>query len=319
VLQRDDLARISVLNSISRAWAEDHDGARAAFIEALVVAPDLDWDPRFPPDLQELFTGGIRAAERAPAAQLDVAPQVGRGAALWLDGAQVAGEGGTTTIKAGRHLLQWHLEDDTFATHVLSVQGGDRLTVLSRDDLAAAALSGSGGEVVLARARGELQDLAAATGADVIYLAQLGEADLLHRFDVASGAWKTSDPALLAKQVQRHRLRKSGSALMVAGAAAVGVGAALGVTGYVLANDLIQDTEGFESMEDYTPANEQYHGFRAQAYIGYGLAGAGVAAFATGTTLHLVGKRSVYSVRGGAQPTARLTLTPSSVGLAVRF
>lgn len=319
-LPREDLARIWFLQGVGRAYAGQDEAARQDFQRGLVVAPALAWDERFPPGPQALFREAIDRARMAPSASLSVEPRVGEGATLWLDGMELPAGGGQLTVAEGRHLFQWQLEDGGFTTRVVEVGAGDAMRAIGRGDVAASALDGGGTPEARERAAGALREVAASLGVETVYLAQLGEVDLLHRFDPGTGAWSVADEGSVALRTRARHYRTAGQGLLFPGLVLLAAGTALGISGYVISGDLADEEPGIHNQEEYAQKETRYRNARTQAYVGYTLAGVGAAAVGVGIPLTAAGGRLERSLGAGTPtPSVDLLLSPSGFALTIQI
>lgn len=315
-----DLAQISFLEGIGLSYAGEDDAAREAFRQALLVSPELDWEPRFPPGPELLFRQAIQAALRTPSAQLEVAAQVGDLATLWVDGVEFGPDGGTAPLAEGRHLVQWRTGAGGFGTRWLEVVSGTVIAVYSRDDVARAAVTGEGRSGSLDRARGALIRLAEQTGVDRIHLAEFSAVDLLHVFEPADGAWERTDAGVVARRVRARRQQDAGKGILVGGGALALAGGVVTLTGYVRARQLLGESEDIISPDMYAEKSDQYASARTQTNIGLAMTGAGLAAAAISIPL-LKGNQGRTSDRQVqvADVVTSLHVTPGGIGLSGQF
>jgi len=312
VLPREDLARISFLHGVGLAYVGEFDEARERFRRALIVYPNLTWDPRFSPALEEVFTEAVHAALRSASVPLQVEARVGEVATLWIDGLEVPAGGGPQTLAEGLHLLQWQLSSGAFVTRAMVIDAADRLALVSREDIARAVLTGQGSELVLEMAAEALRQMAAGAGEGAVFLADLQSIDLLHRFEPASGTWALTDPGAVELRLRQRRLATAGGVTLVAGGITLAVGAVMGIAGYGAANGLLDDVTEIETTAEADNKARQYQQNRNAAYVGYVLVGVGGAAVAAGVPLTIAGTRS-------GKPDARVVFTPASITLTGSF
>ncbi len=319
-LPREELARIWFLQGVGRAYAGQEEAAREDFRRALVVSPALAWDERFPPGPQTLFREAVDRARMAPSAALSVEPRVGESATLWLDGMALPAGGGELTVAEGRHLFQWQLADGGFTTTVVEVGAGDALRIMSRGDVAAAALDGSGCPEARERAVSVLREAAATAGVETVYLAHLGEVDLLHRFEPGTGEWSVADEGSVALRTRARQYRTAGQGLLFPGLVLLAAGTAMGISGYVITGDLAEEAPGIHNQEEYDQKETRYLNARTQAYVGYALAGVGAAAVAIGIPLTATGRRLDRSPGAGkSKASVDLHLSPSGFALSIQL
>jgi hypothetical protein len=318
VLPRDELARIAFLEGVALAYADRTDEARESFRRALVVAPELPWEPRFPPATEALFREAASEALASRAAPLTVSPIALAEATLWIDGAEFPSGGGETELAEGDHLLQWRLADGSFATRALRVVAGQAISARSRADAIHAAVTGQGPPAELERAAAALARCAGDEGVDEIYLAELASVDRIHRFDVTDGRWELADEATVARRLEDHRIRRAGRITGVVGAIAATTGALLGGLGDARARQLLDEAPLHQSPEEFANADRRYRAARSQAILGWTLLGAGGATCAIGIVLTSRGST------GPDGPTAtatgiRLQLRPTGLALSGSF
>ena len=320
VLPRDEIARISFLEGVGLAYFDQTDEARQSFRRALVVAPALQWDERFPPKARAVFNEAVYEAQHSPTAAIVVEPLVGTTASVWLDGDLYPTGGGSATLVQGRHLIQWQVEGGGFGTVVVSVAEGDELSVISRDDIVSSAVSGRGSHSVRVEAVAALQRLAAETSREAIYLAELGDVDLLNRFDPAGGTWEVSDQGMVLRRVRGKRMTVAGQVSLIAGGVLAATGMAIGISGYLRGNGLQEEEGSVQGAAEWEDLEQQYQGARQQAGVGFVLLGAGSAGMAIGVPLLVRGTRDAgRSTWTDDESAARLRLAPTSVGFSVRF
>lgn len=320
VLPRQELAWISFLEGLGHAFMGEEAEARESFRQALVVAPALEWDSRFPPESKAIFDEAIRDALRTPTVPLEVEPRLGALAELWIDGEPFPTGGGISHLAAGRHLLQWRDGDGGFGTRVMGVEEGDRLTVSSRLDVSAAVISGRGSEASRGQAIRTLQTLAEEAANTPLYLVELGEVDLLHRFDPATGRWEHTDSGAVARRVIHQRTRRIGQVSIVTGGVVAAIGAVVGTIGYVNAKNLYDNAYQVGSQQQYSQDASQYQRDRTQSQVGFLMTGIGGTAIAIGIPLAATGSRG-DRVTGNESVAvrARLHLAPSACSISVRF
>ena len=318
VLPREDLARISYLHGVGLAYVGDLDEARERYRRALIVYPNLTWDPRFPPGLEKVFGEAVHDALRSESAPLQVEARVGEVATLWIDGLQVPAGGGPQTLAEGLHLLQWRLRNGEFVTHAVVIGGSDKLALVSREDIAHAALTGQGNDLALETAVGALRRTVAGSGGQAVFLADLQSVDLLHRFEPDSGAWALTDPGSVALRLRHRRLATAGGVTLVAGGLAMAVGTVMGIAGYSEANGLLDDVAEIHTVDEADNKTRQYQANRKAAYAGYTLVGIGGAAVAVGVPLLIAG-----TGKGKKQATstqaARVVVTPAAITISGSF
>ena len=322
VLSRDELARIAFLEGVALAYDGRDDDARDTFRRALVVAPELPWETRFPPGPESLFREAASEALSTASAPLTVSGAVLLEVSLWLDGAPV-GQGGETQLAVGRHLLQWRLADGEFGTRVLQVGPDDELAVRGRADVARAAIQGLGDDDQLTRAAEVLTRAARGEGVDEVWLVQLGEpgeVDLVHRFDVEEQRWELADEGSVARRVRAHELRRGGRITGLVGGLTAAAGAVIGTLGHVRATELLSVADTHQSPGEYSNAERQYSLARGQAIAGWTLFGLGSAAAVTGAVLTARGNRA-GEVGSQGEPAVEIGLlvSPGALGLRGTF
>ena len=290
-----DLAQISFLEGIGLAYAGEDAAAREAFRQALLVRPDLDWEARFPPGPELLFRQAIQAALRTPSAQLEVAPQVGQGATLWVDGVEFARGGGSATLAEGKHLVQWRTEGGSFGTRWLEVGREARVSVYSRADVERTAITGDGQEACRECARQALTSLAAEVGTDRVYLAQLAAVDMLHVFEPETGQWELTDEGAVARRVRVRRQHEAGRGVLIGGGVVALGGAVVAIAGYARGRALHDEAGDIVSSDMYDEKASQYANARVQTSVGLTLAGLGVVAAAISIPLLTAGKKDAAS------------------------
>ncbi len=317
VLPRDELARIAFLEGVALAYADRPDDARESFRRALVVAPELPWEPRFPPATEALFREAASLALASESAPLWVSPLALTGATLWIDGAGFP-TGGETALAVGDHLVQWRLADGSFSTRAVRVIAGQAMATRSRADTLDAVVRGQGPAAELTRAAAALTALAQGEGVDEIFLAELGEVDRIHRFDAAAGRWELADEATVARRLQDHRRGRAGRRAALAAGAAAATGGILAGTGYARAQPLLLDAETHQSQEEYDNAERRYQAARTQTILGWSLLGAGGAALAVGIALNSRGAGEELS-SAPSNPAVELRLSPGGLMLRGSF
>lgn len=318
VLPRDELARIAFLDGVAWAYDGHDDDARESFRRALLVAPELSWEPRFPPDPESLFREAAMEALRSPTTELHVSPVALGGATLWVDGVAYPSAGGDTTLAVGEHLVQWQLEDGTFATRVLAVSGDQPLRVRSKGDVAVTILRGADSAASMELATASLIRAAEDAGVGEVYLAELGEVDRIHRFVVAEERWELADEGTVARRLRDHRTRRSGRIALLAGGLTASAGLLLGGLGHARAQQLLAEAPSHQSTEEFQNASKRYANNRTQAVIGFGLAGLGGAAATAGLVITTRGGGSP-GIGAGPPPGIQLQLAPGSLGLRGTF
>jgi len=317
VLPRSEIGRISYLKGIVLAYAERPDEAREAFRRALVVSPELDWDPAFPPEPEQLFVQAIQDALRTPGAPLVVEPGLARFAELWVDSEPFASGGGTISLAEGRHVLQWRMAGGGFHTRVIAVEGGQQVTAFGRADVAAAALGGPSSEVVRQRAAEALGALVTSGEAADIYLAELGAVDLLHRFDHVTATWDLTDHGALTQRLKQRRRTEVGRGLLLAGGITSAVGAAVGLSGYAVAQQLYNGREDLMSAEEFDETSVEYGNARAQAAVGLAIAGIGSGVMLA--SIPFLERPGTAESPAKPNPIATLHVTATGLSLDGRF
>ena len=320
VLPRDEIARISFLEGVGLAYFDQTAEARQSFRRALVVAPALQWDERFPPKARAVFNEAVYEAQHSPTAAIVVESLVGTTASVWLDGDLYSSGGGSATLVQGRHLIQWQVEGGGFGTVVVSVVEGDELSVISRSDIVSSAVSGRGSTAVLVEAAAALQRLAAETSREVLFLAELGDVDLLNRFEPTSGTWEVSDQGMVLKRVRGKRMTTAGQVSMIAGGVLAATGMAIGISGYLRGKGLREEEGSVQGAAEWEDLEQQYQGARQQAGAGFVVAGVGGAGMAIGIPLLVQGARDAgRSTWTDDDFDARLEIAPTGVEFSVRF
>jgi len=314
VLPREELGRIGYLKGVVLALGDRDAEAREAFRRALVVFPELDWDPRFPPAPEQLFVQAIQLALRSPSAGFAVGSRLDRDAALWLNGERVPPGGGTSSLAEGRHLLQWEAADGGFHTRVIAVRADRDVTVSGRHDVLQAAVTGHGTPAILDRATRALEELAALEGDQGLYLAQLGDVDLLHRFD--EGGWHLTDHGTVARRLQLKRRADAGRGVLVAGGILTAVGAAIGISGYAVAQGLLDERPDLLDGDQHDANAAEYGDARGQAIVGLTMAGVGGGAMLA--SIPILASSRDRSTKAAVE-SASLTLSPSGVVLTAEF
>ena len=320
VLPRGELVQIGFLEGIGHAYLGEEELARESFRRALVVSPTLAWDERYPPDYGYIFDHAIRDALLTAVAEIEIGSRVNEAAALWIDGEPFPAGGVVSTLAVGTHLLQWKLHEGGFHTRAVRVEEDQRLTVISRGDVADAAITGQGSEAARALAERALRDAAAATGVTRVHLAELGDVDLLHRFDADTGQRTLTDEGMLTQRLASRRLTTAGGISMGAAGVLGGVGTVLALHGYTNASDLLNDAEDVGSEGQFDEMDLQYGAYRREAILGCVILGAGGVALATGIPMVTAGarakRRSTPTVAGKPVP---ISIVPGPMGLLVRF
>ena len=246
---------------------------------------------------------------------LAVEQDAGRTATIWLDGEPLAGG---STLAVGRHLLQWQVPGEGLGTRLLDVREGDSLTVMGRGDVLAAAIAGHGSAAARQRASEALRALATAVDRPEVYLAELGEVDLLHRFDVAEGRWELSDRGTVALRQRKRRSTEGGIVALTAGAATTAVGLMVGVTGSQQAQGELDGAGNIESDREFDDASRRYEEGRSQAYLGLTIGAVGCAVMVTGIPLLISGRRD-DSPASESTVRVRPVVTPWGFGLSGTF
>ncbi len=316
VLPREELARISYLQGVGLSYVGELDEARERYRRALVVYPNLSWDSRFPPGLEEVFTDAIHEALKSRSVTILVEPMVGGSADLWVDGQEMPTVGGVLSLAEGLHLLQWQLDSGEFVTRAAMLAQGDSLTLISRDDVAEAALTGQGREVTVEMATDAMRRFVESSNGQQLYLADLRDVDLLHRFGAEEGVWSLSDPGAVALRQRKRRLATAGSVSLIAGCAMMAIGATMGAVGYHEAHDLLDDMPMIQSQDEADLKSSRYFTNRGVAYAGYTLVGIGGASVAVGIPLTVAGAREGKRAPGEA---ARLMISPMSLTVTGQF
>ena len=313
VLPREDLARIAFLEGVAWAYDGEADRARESFRRALLVAPELSWEPRFPPDPESLFREAAKEALRSPTTALSVSPVALESATLWVDGVAYPAAGGDTTVAVGEHLVQWELRDGTFATRVVRASAETPVRVRSRGDVAAAVLGGTGSVDAMERATDSLVRAADEAGVTEVYLAELGKVDRIHRFVVTDGRWELADEGTVARRIKDRRIRRSGRIALLVGGVAAGTGLILGGLGHARAQQLWDEQYSHQSQDEFLAASGRYSNSRVQAIVGWSLAALGGATAVTGIVLATGSPRSP-GVGDPAAAALRMEFAPGSLG-----
>jgi len=291
VLPREELARIGFLDGVARAYADDEDGARSRYREALGISPELSWDGRFAPRYEPTFTQAYQDALRAAKGRIAVSPRLGQTAVLWVDGQEFSVEGGTATLAAGSHLLQWRSERSGFETQLIRIEADEELSLSSPFDVAQAAVSGAGSAPLHKLAEAALAAFGEAEQVDEVYLVEFGGVDLLHRFVVATGAWELADEGLAVRRLRARTQRTAGTVSIIAGSVLAATGTVMGIVGYREALTTHGEAEQCKTTETYNNLVEQYANQRAVTYAGIGIGVVGGAAVLFGIPLRTTADR----------------------------
>lgn len=322
VLEREQLTQIYYLRGVALTHAGRTDEARESFRQALVMKPVLRAGDDAGPTMKTVFDEALREAFSAVSQDqnTDIRAGVGDAAQLHIDGEPRGA--GKINLAQGHHLVQWQILNGEFVTRMVVMGPEATLTILSSFDVADAAVSGEGSAVALELAAQELHRLAGESGVDAVYLAQLGDVDLLHRFEVATREWAITDHGAVATKLKRRKLATAGGVALVGGSLAVVAGTVMGIAGYTQA-DKLQSDENLSNIDDADEAADAeaaYYRNRNLAYVGYVTAGAGGAALAIGIPLTIAGKRQPSgSARRDAPLAPVLSIAPMGVALTGSF
>lgn len=317
VLERPQLARITFLQGVALAYSGATDEARESFRKALVVSPELEWDPAFPPDAKELFTEAIQLALRTTTIELTVAPGLGDGADLWIDGVQFSDSGGVTTVAVGRHLFQWDSGDTGFATRVVDVVEGENLTLYGRKDVMTAALRGSGSDLTVEQAVEQLSALAAGDEFGGLYIAELGEVDLLHRFEHTEKSWELTDQGLVSRRSRARGLSTAGTVTLITGGVMTVVGSLVGVLSYREAMELYDEGETCTNTGEYAILVRDYEKAHSRTYMGVTIAGVGGAALIAGIPMKVSAAKARRPNVSASAADSTVHLHPGPMSLAI--
>lgn len=172
--------------------AGDKDAAGAAFTAATSVDPDRDFDARYPPEIEALYseahegrftTGGVRMRLQDPD---------GVAAELRVDG-RTFDRKKPALLAAGDHLLQYRAQDGTFTSLGLQVSGEGEAVVQATVAVAGAILEPGKDEASMAFALEALAELAEARRAGDVVIAVLDGSKRTFRYDPAQGTLGDGD------------------------------------------------------------------------------------------------------------------------------
>ncbi len=230
------------------------DAARAAFAQALIFNPDLQWDPGLSPDGAPPFQAARDAHRAAVPGRLSLRPPAD--GPLRLDGRPVDGE--LPPLAPGRHVLE--VDGQALA---FPIEAGQDLRLLRP---------------------------AAVAGADLPGLAR-GDADLALMADQAlpplSPAWAVIERQVYARPaagatwdpVRGGKARPLEGALRWSGVGLMGAGAVLGLTGRVLAVGAAEDAALTADRDDYSALAGRYSAGTGMYVGGLTMLGLGAASF----------------------------------------
>lgn len=259
---------------------------------------------------------GAPVEDLAAAIPFRVAPWTAADASLWLDGVILPSSGYETHLTEGGHLLQYRQHTGEFETFALFLEDGDEILVYGRNDAAHAAISGRGDDILLDHAAQALGQLSENTGASEIYLVELdpSHADLVHRYDPASSHWSLCTPELREKRIRAGRQRTFGIGMLLTGSVFAAFGSVLGVDGHLEVRTLYADADNIPNTDVFIERSGDYDDAMEQSFVGFVIAGVGLAAVSVSIPLIHSGRRAALD--SGEETTAEgpsVTLMPLGV------
>lgn len=114
--------------------------ARTKFRAAVGVAPEREFDPRYPPELASLYATA-RQNLTGDRLELSLLDPHGEMEAAWLDGITAEMDGEALGLAPGDHLLQIRLNDGEFMSLKVAVEGEGQALVISRRFMESALLA----------------------------------------------------------------------------------------------------------------------------------------------------------------------------------
>jgi hypothetical protein len=170
----------------------DKDAAGAAFTAAASVDPDRDFDARYPPEIETLYSEAHSGRFTTGSVRLRLQDPDQIATELRVDGRNFDRKK-PALLAAGDHLLQYRTGDDAFISMGLHVSGEGEAVVQSSADVAGAILAPGRDEASMAFARAALAELATARRAGNVVVAVLDDSKRTFRYDPAEGTFEGED------------------------------------------------------------------------------------------------------------------------------
>lgn len=167
----------------------DRDGARAAFSAAASVDPDRDFDARYPPEIEELYTEAHAGRTTSGGVRLYLQDPSGEAEKLQVD-ARHFDDKKPALLAVGDHLLQYQAADGALSSLGLRVSTEGTAVALSGDAVSAAVLDPGRDEASMALALQALEDLSKARRAGDVVVAVLDSSRRTFRYDPEEGRFE---------------------------------------------------------------------------------------------------------------------------------
>lgn len=172
--------------------AGDKDAAGAAFTAAASVDPDRDFDARYPPEIEALYSDAHSGRLTAGGVRMRLQDPDHVATELRVDGRNFDRKK-PALLAAGDHLLQYRTEDGTFISMGLHVSGEGEAVVQSSLAVADAILAPGRDEASMAFALEALAELAAARRAGNVVVAVLDGSKRTFRYDPENNTFEGDD------------------------------------------------------------------------------------------------------------------------------
>jgi len=167
----------------------DVDGARSAFSAAASVDPDRDFDARYPPEIEQLYSEAHAGRITSGGVRLHLQDPGGAAQELQVD-TRHFDDKKPAVLAVGDHLLQYQGADGSFTSLGLHVSGEGTAVALSGDAVAQAVLDPGRDEASMALATQALADLSKARRAGNVIVAVMDGSKRTFRYDPDAGAFE---------------------------------------------------------------------------------------------------------------------------------
>ena len=308
-LAAESLGRIPFLVGIALFYSrsDDPEQARAWFRRAVERHPEIQWDPNFPPDPQELFMGAMGQVVRSSRVPMDVAPD-DRPQQLIVDGTTIGVDNLVVTLVGTEHFIQIGDAEGAVRTLVLQTHGAERARLLGPARVAAG-LAETPRTDAGAEAYAALQNAAQQRGHTVVLVLQEPNPDLAWRYDAIERRWACISLVMGRQLKNAKQARDIGGVMIGVGAAMAATGASIWGTNYQQGADLQSlmrsSRVAHDQLQDQYTANQR----GATAGIAVLCAGAAVAIAGIPVAIHGTNKEKA------AREDPRLGFAPSPDGV----
>ena len=194
---RDLLYDIHFYSGLSAYVAGDTDRAAEHFLEAVSTDPGREFDPGYPPEIEEVYRAAERRWADADVLMLDVRDPQQVAIEVRVDGQPVRAGTNRWDLSPGIHLIQFSSRYGTFTSLRREAREGGRAVLLSREGLVDALLAPTADPTAQAAAATALGQLARDRGVSTVVGSILGEQPLLYRWESMNDSFVTRDPMLI--------------------------------------------------------------------------------------------------------------------------